>query len=277
MISKKYLFLILSIVYIAFETVFYFYDLSGVLGFFFKVMSKPIFLAIALLSCVYVIKAYGKKNIHGRSLIYVAIGLFFILIAETIWQLTSVFFYRGGVGIEDIFFIIAYIFIAIGVFNEITALKIEWKIRNLVAMFFPSVIAVFLFGYLVYSRTYNPDLSFLINAINIFYSIADSFLIIIIFLILLIVLEYQKGKLFLPWLTILIGMLVLLLGDIFFSLYSDQYGKIIYYQRIDLLWSAGYMLIGYGIFLIGYAINEVQVSFLKGNFIARKIPHLKKY
>ena len=58
---------------------------------------------------------------------------------------------------------------------------------------------------------------------------------------------------------IMLGFFVILVADIFFSIYEESYiegmGNII---KIDILWTAGYLFIGYGLTLIALSLKEAR-------------------
>ncbi len=228
---------------------------------------------IAFLSGIYTLYFYGINNPRGRVLLYISSGLLLWFIAESIWVFLDFFsFEKPYPSIADAFFILAYPLFFIGLIKEARIGKINWKSNRLIPLISTaSVLGLIVFYFGIYAA-YDPAADALSNLFSIFYGIGDLFLILVGVIILSLAMDYKKGKLFVPWLSIMLGFLSILVADIFFSIYEESYiegvGSII---KIDLLWTLGYLLIGYGLTLIGLSLKEMRNKLIE-NIKKRKRP-----
>lgn len=215
---------------------------------------------IAFLAAVYTVYFYGINNPRGRALLYIALGILLWFFAEATWVFLDFFSQTAPYpSVADVFFILAYPLFFIGLAKEAQIGKISWKpdrILPLVALASVLGLVVFYFG--VYTA-YNAAQDTISNLFSIFYGVGDLILLIVGVLSLFIILDYRKGRLFAPWIMIMLGFFSILVADIIFSVYEDSYieggGNII---RIDIFWTSGYLLIGFGLTLISISLKEMR-------------------
>lgn len=218
---------------------------------------------IAVYGGIYAVKKFSFSNIHGVALAFLTAGILFLGIGEIIWFYYHIFLNVDPYpSIADVFYLGAYPLIFIGIVNELRLQKFDWKDFNKLYLFLiilVSVILATIVSYFGIYLAYKPDAAFLENAIAMAYGIADLILIIPSLFILKLTLDYRGGKLFNSWLCILIGLLLTLVGDILFAIYTDQYSSgITPYNLIDLAWIAAYLFFAYGFFNTGLTITELQ-------------------
>lgn len=220
---------------------------------------------IAFLAGIYTVNFYGINNPRGRALIYISSGLLLWFIAEATWVFLDFFSpIKPYPSIADAFFILAYPLFFIGLAKEAKIGKINWKperIMSLAPLTSVLGLAVFYFG--VYTA-YDPGQDAISNLFSIFYGIGDLILLLIGTMSLFIILDYRKGKLFVPWIMIMLGFFSILVADIVFSIYENSYidgnSSII---KIDILWTSGYLLIGYGLTLIALSLKEMRSKLIE--------------
>lgn len=256
--KKKYLPAAVLLIYFTVTLLIYLYsDPMGLIANIFYVASG----IFAILGSVYTIKIYGFKNPHAQAVLLIAIGLGMKFIAELIWAVLEFGF---GVypfpSIADLFFLLAYPFLLLGLAQEFRINKFNWGICQ---VFSGTLLAVLLGSLVIYFGVYkafNPEESLLNNAIAIFYGIGDLVILIMIIGILLIVSEYHKGKLFLPWFQVFLGFLLMLIADILFAIYGPEYEESdgYYRQILDLAWIGSYLFLAYGIYKIGYVVHKAR-------------------
>ena len=220
---------------------------------------------LAFLTGCYAIYFYGLNSPRGKVMLYIVTGIFLWFIAETIWVLLDLFMFESPYpSIADIFFILAYPLIFIGLVKEVLIGKINWNAERIVPIFFVASLLSFLVFYFGVYSAYDPSTDGLSNMFSIFYGVGDLFLLIVSALIVFIIWDYRKGKLFLPWLFILLGFFSILVADIIFSIYEKEYiegsGGII---KIDLLWTGGYLLLATGFSLIAISLKEMRLKILE--------------
>ena len=106
---------------------------------------------------------------------------------------------------------------------------------------------------------YDKGLPWLNNAINIFYGVGDIILAIMTVLIILIIREYRGGKIFFPWLHMLIGMTLFVVADIAYAANYSLYMEGIWpYRGLDFFWGLAYLFFSYSLFSFGFLIRDVQ-------------------
>jgi hypothetical protein len=259
MVSQRYVPLLLLILFIVIAPVYLF-----LLGGSFNVALKNIlFLVppyIAAFAGLQAARAYGYKNSHGESLLFIAAGFLCFAIGETIFAIFDlVLFIDPFPSIADIFYLLAYPFIIGGVLREIGSYKVN--IRPFPSLFISCIsIAV---GILVFNISilpaYSTDASFLANVIAVAYGIWDVILMVAVSYVLLLVMDFKGGKLYSAWLAFIIATIFMLLGDISFALYSQPYEEnVALYKNIDIFWVVSYLLFAYGLFQMYYIIRNVQ-------------------
>lgn len=213
--------------------------------------------------------AYGFKNAHGESLLLIALGLLCFAIGETIFAIFDLVLHIDPFpSIADIFYLIAYPLILVGVLREIGSYKVS--IKPLPSLFV-SCIAIAV-GILVFNisivPSYSNGASFLANIISVSYGICDVVLMVGITYVLLMTMDFKGGKLYGAWFAFIIATIFMLLGDISFAIYSKPYEEnITLYKDIDLFWTLSYLFFAYGLFQMNNIIRNVQGK-IKGWLLA---------
>ncbi len=225
---------------------------------------------IATLVGLLVVKLYGFKHPRGQVLLYFSTGLFLWFIAEATWVFLDFFsLEKPYPSIADIFFILAYPLLFIGLVKEIRIGKIRWKSqRTLPIIAIATILGLLVFYFGVYSA-FNPEDDAISNVFSIFYGLSDLILLFAGLLIIFVIVDYRQGKLFAPWLSILAGIFLTLIADVIFSIYEEAYMQNDFWvTKIDLLWTGGYLFIGYGLALIALSLKEMRekiIANLNGN------------
>jgi hypothetical protein len=221
--------------------------------------------ALAMLGSLYPIKKYGFNNPNAKALLFCATGLLCWLIGELLFFLFDFILHiQAYPSAADFFFLGAYPFLFIGFIKIalITKIKLTQKkmLIALVCMLLLSLVVV----YFSIIPAYSPTEKFLNNAVAVGYGIGDLFIISAAFLLLSILFEYQKGKLFGAWIFVLIGLFCTFGADIIYAIHQSAYenGDPLY-RKLDLIWIAGYLFIAYGFYSIGDIITQAQDKILK--------------
>jgi len=219
-------------------------------------IASPLFAAICGTMAV---KVYGMSNPHAKALAFLALGVFFWFLGDFIWFILEYFYNKNPFpSAADYFYLLAYLMLLIGLIQEVRSNSIKWTngkalLAIVISLLFGLI--VFYFGIVL---AYDPDQTLLNNLIAISYGIGDLVLIIFSVAILMITLGYQKGRLFLPWLYILVGFTLILTADILFAIFREEYENFSVVRNLDLGWISGFLFLSLGFFSIGNAIKEAR-------------------
>lgn len=205
------------------------------------------------------VKIYGMTNSHAKSLAFMALGVFFWFLGDFIWFVLEYFLNKNPFpSIADYFYFTAYPLLLIGLILEVKSNVIKWTYRKAIIVGILSFLLGFIVFYFGVIQAYDPQENLVNNIVAMTYGIGDLILIIFTAIIFMVAIGYQKGKLFLPWLSILIGFSLILVSDIMFAVFRGDYENFTSIRNIDLGWISGFLLIGYGFFSIGNALKEVR-------------------
>lgn len=218
----------------------------------------------AALTGILAVKVYGLNNPHARAFGFIALGIFFWFIGDFIWFILEYFFNQNPFpSIADYFYLFAYPLLLIGLIQELRANKMRWTYCKVISCILLSLffgLIVFYFGII---KAFDSSDLLINNLIAIAYGVGDLLLIIFTVLILMVAIGYQKGKLFYPWLIILIGFFLILVADILFAMYHQEYENLEAISRnIDLGWISGFLFLTYGFYSIEYTVMQARNKLL---------------
>ena len=224
---------------------------------------------LATCCAYYVYKKLHFSSTRGKAFLFLTLGLAFWAMAEFFWMVTVVFLdVKPFPSFVDIFYLIAYPLLAIGFWIEYHIGEIRWTAKKAIALSMVSVVLITLTGYFGIYYAYDSENAILENVVNILYGTGDVVLSLLSLLILAIVIEYKRGKFFRPWILIFFANILMILADVLFSLYFEEYDEgIRVYQYMDFLWAASYLLFTYGFFRVGYILEEISKEVLEKNNI----------
>lgn len=210
---------------------------------------------------------YGLKNAHGSALFLLTLGFAAWLVGEAIW------FYLRVIrnvdpfpSLADFFYLVGYPLLFIGLLIELGQEKISLRdfnpfIRTMLAVSASVVgFAVLYFGVFL---AYDATAPLMDNLIAVSYGVGDFLLILPAVLILKTTLDYQRGKLYSPWLFLFFGLALTLIADVLYAIFIEQYSSSLWpYTMIDLFWIAGYLSLANGFFgirsIISFAHRRLQ-------------------
>lgn len=220
----------------------------------------PLFAAIC---GVMTVKVYGINNPHAKALAFLSLGVFFWFLGDFIWFILEYFYNKNPFpSVADYFYLLAYPILLVGLIQEVKSNSIKWTNGKALTAVLVSLIfglIVFYFGIIL---AYDRDQTLLNNIIAISYGVGDLVLIIFSVAILMVALGYQKGRLFLPWLYVLVGFTLILAADILFAIFNEEYENFTAVRNLDLGWISGFLLLGFGFFSIGNALKEARQKLL---------------
>lgn len=219
--------------------------------------------ALASLTGLGAAAIYGFSNPHGRTHLLLSLGFIAWFIGEVIW-----FYLRVILNVDpypsaaDIFYLVGYPLLFAGLFNELRQQKISLKdfdpfVR--IVLGFAAVIVGFLVFYFGVFQAFDPSVTVMENLITMSYGLGDLVLIVPAVLILKTTLDYQKGKLFSPWMYLFAGLFLTLVADVLYAVFNDLYSSSVWpYTLIDLFWIAGYLSLAYGFFSVISVIESAH-------------------
>jgi hypothetical protein len=188
-----------------------------------------------------------------------SLGVFFWFLGDFIWFILEYFLNKNPFpSIADYFYLAAYPLLLIGLILEIRSNVLTWTHSKVIAAISLSLLFGFVVFYFGILKAYNPLETLLSNVIAITYGVGDLILIIFTIIIFMVAVGYQKGKLFFPWLSILVGFTLILAADILFAVFREEYEDFTSIRNIDLGWITGFLFIGFGFFSIGKTLKEVR-------------------
>ena len=234
-------------------------------------LQGTIFLLPPLLATVmglYAAGTYKLRNIHGKSMAFLAAGMAFFFIGETLFFMYQYVFHKMPFpSVADVFYLLAYPLILAGLMIEVKMHKPRLSEFNRTTTTVMGGILVALVAVVTYFgiyKAYDPDATFLANWIATSYGIADLIIIVPAMYVLKLAFDFKGGKLFNSWIMIFFAMLFMLSGDILFASYSTQYSDSIWpYTLIDLCWVASYLLFGYSFFYTASVLRELRQKLVK--------------
>ncbi len=223
-----------------------------------------IFSVAAALIGLYTSRAYGSKSAIGRALILITAGFVCWAVAEAIWYISNRLI-EGGItspSLADVFFLLAYPFFGAGIYHGFVVARVKLNTVNkslLYTVLLTSLVLTGLVVYFILFKAYESTAEPIANIVNIGYGLGDLVMIILSLLAILVASEYKGGKLALLWGVMALGFLLVLVADIVYAIYGEQFlNDIKPYTYIDLLWIAGYLLPAYGMIDNYLHISEVQ-------------------
>jgi len=210
---------------------------------------------------IYVIREYGLNNPTGKTAAFLTGGFLLWALGSLTYVINTFFL---GIdqypSLADVFIIAGYFFYMGGLLLEVNkrhvSFKSPYKVAVLIAGFIIGVVT-FYFGFYL---AIDPGAPWLVNLVSLGYGIGDVVLLMTLLIVLMMALEYKGGRLFLPWVLIFLGMLVILIADILFTFYVAEYEakEWPYYAGIDFIWRSAYVFFAYGLFSLGFVVKDVK-------------------
>lgn len=255
---KKYL--LTGLISLFALTVFVYITFDSVFDNLFVNILFLLFPLAAVLGSAYTFSKFNYNSARGKVFLFLMFGMLSWFLAELLWTVFVVFFDAEPFpSFIDIFYLLAYPLIITGFWLEYRMGKIKWNCFKALTVFLTSIILIALTAYFGVYYAYDADNALLENVFNIAYGVGDVILSIMALFILVIVMEYKRGKFFRPWLYIFIGIILMIFGDVLYSIYFEEYETgLKLYQYIDLFWVGSYLLMAYGFFSIGYYLTGMK-------------------
>jgi hypothetical protein len=259
--AKKFKLLIVFILLFLFAVYFYVFDPQSNSSSFFQYFFYIISPFCAVFGGLYALSQYTVKNKKGLAIFFITLGLVCFLIGDIIWMIYDYFLNISPFpSIADVFYLLAYPFFLIGIIKYIKIIQFEFqsscKILFTILAVSLGILCLFFMNFIYF----DTDAVLIAKIFFILKAIGNTLLLLSGLVVVLIVMEFKQGKLYLPWMIFLIAIVLNLLGDILNTFFEKQYFNqdVFYYAITDLIWIASYYLFGYSMFLKGFIVKEIN-------------------
>lgn len=222
---------------------------------------------VAVITGARLATTYTLKSAHGKTFLFFTLGLFGWLVGEVVWTFFDIYL---GIdpfpSIADVFFILSYPLLFVGLLNEVKLSGLDWfdkKLKPFVLTAIPVLLSVgIVMFYLGAMSEVSPEVSLLENSVALGYGLGDLVLLTFGFLMIRVGFEYKGGRLFNSWLLLSVGLLATLIADYSFVFLAEAYENGVGYvsQVIDLLWQTGYFLYAISLWKMRNDVEEVSSS-----------------
>lgn len=218
---------------------------------------------ISVLAGMYAISRFGFKNARGLALICFTLGLVSLLLGNLAFE----YYYiidKNNIpfpSLSDFFSLSYYVFFLAALIIEVKLAHVNWKKINIRILILPiilSIISTIVVYYIGIYKAYDPTVDLFSNIVNIAYGVGDLILIIISLFLLVLVKEYQGGKMSRILLILLISLLFEIVGDIFLAFYMTQYNNEVWFYKsfFDTTSMIGYLLSAAMLFEYGFSFVD---------------------
>jgi hypothetical protein len=221
---------------------------------------------VAVSGGVYAFMTYGFSGKRAMTILALTVGLSCWFVGEALWNYYEALGIMPFPSIADLFYLVAYPFLFIGLINEIRSAQIDWKKFSRSLLFLLGLTTILLSSIVLYFGvflSYHASQPLLNNVIAMGYGIADLLLIIVTMLILVLVWEFRGGQLARSWIALFCGFVAMLIADILFAMFTNQYESHVgfYKSIIDSFFMLSYVLFAYGLFDFAFSLEDITHKF----------------
>jgi hypothetical protein len=226
------------------------------------IYSDAIAFIVAILPVVtslYVYSYFKKGNPEKTVWLVLCVGLILWLLGEILW-----FYYEALRGVDpfpslaDIAWILGYpsLFVALFLLYRNVEVRVKaYEVAFGIVVLIIAAAVFLLFGHMIPAE---EEFTFLEKAASLFYPVADLFLL---YLALLITGLYWAGKLGYSWLLIAVGIILYVVGDLWFAYleWMELYEEVAWHP-VDFTWIIGDLLVFLGAAKYRISFEEVPKS-----------------
>lgn len=221
---------------------------------------SPLF---AIILGILALNSFGVNNIHGKANLFIIAGVTCWFLGEFLWLIYEIILeidpYPSA---ADIFYLIGYPFLMIGIIFELKIGKLVPEktnlMKNKIALIILSVLTAITLYFGVY-LAYDSEISASENALGMTYGIGDLILLFAVLYLVQLSFQYKGGELFKSTLALAAGLVFTWFADILFAQYYDQYiegGTLAI--AMDYLWIIGYLLFAFYFMFQGEALDKIK-------------------
>lgn len=218
-----------------------------------------IFALCLALFAVWTLTDVMGKNTKQTGFKIVMAGIFFTLIGQVAWTLSSLMpSIQLPAVLPTILFLVTYVLTFVGYIVIAYASKVDLK------EFLGMVVGIGILGAVLITLSIAVHPISRLNIINLSMVIGDSLRVIIISLILQMVVLYHGGLFGRFWLSIFIGNLYILIGDFAASVFAGQYFTWVWpFTLIDIIYLGGYFFVTHGFYGLAEGVYLAQLKILQ--------------
>lgn len=251
-------------VYLLAIGVYFFYKGDGTVNTFWHNALYLLASLMPVLAGVWATVTYGLETKHGRSMLFLTVGVGLLCLGEISWVYFEFITNTDPFpSVADIMYLLAYPFLLLGLIEEIRAIGRDEKVNmssfvKFILYVLGSILVVMVAYFGIY-LAYDGEAALIENLVSIAYGVADLVLVFAGAFVLRLVSEYRGGRLFRSWVTFLAGLSMFLIADILFAEYYDQYENFEYlYRQIDILWMGAYTAYALSFVSIVTVLHDVR-------------------
>jgi hypothetical protein len=196
---------------------------------------------IAAIAAFLVSRQYWESEVFGKSYLALAIGMMMNVIGDGIYYILELQGQVPSPSISDWASLSFYPLIFYHIAKNVSFFKpTVKKTTKLLVVVMPIVIAG-VYAFLEYGQEQAADTTFFLGLA---YIVGST---VILSAGLLGALVFRQGVLGVPWLVLALGIVLSTVGDVWYS-YLDIYNQYTTQHPVNLLWSAGFLVIAYSLY-----------------------------
>jgi len=197
-------------------------------------------LAVSI-SSLFIAKRYGSTDVFGKAYLSLSIAFMMVFLAEVTYLVYDLILGLDPYpSIADVFFFLLYPFTLIHLFLNIRFFSPKIKRREILLL--GIIFSFILFSYVYFSLVNTEEFNFDFYYGLIFVTGASATLVIALFGTM----TFKEGLLGKAWLLILLGMLSLTIGDVWYY-HLEIMGDYSLTHIVNLFWYAGYWVLVYSL------------------------------
>lgn len=257
--KNYYNFITIILLFLLITTMVYIYQIGGV---YFEYISNVLYIvsiSIAVWFCYKLLKIMGRGISNTSPINYLFYGLIMWFFGEIVFIYMDINQVLDYPTIADGLYLFAYPMFVLAIIRQMTisgySLSKYWVI-NVVGFL---VVLIYFYIRFRYTSIFDTQVSVSENIFNILYAIADGILVYLASLLVYFIYQIKEGRLFLPWLMILLGFIIYTLADTLYTAYLPLYlDKNWDIRNLDLLWIVAYLVIAFGTYIYIQVVRNAQ-------------------
>jgi hypothetical protein len=221
---------------------------------------------VTIILGIYAFKRVGIKSVHGRTILFILLGISFIMIGELVWTYLDFVSKLDYFFTADLFFLLAYpLFLA----GSLLGLKIKDIIEIKSRLWISIIVMIALSAITIYIKLFSefrPETTFFENIISLIHGFADIIILIAAIIMINLAYKYSGGFIAKFWTLLGIAFFIKWINDILFLLFYKQYTQPIWlFRQIDYLF-----LIQYALIASAFYLHAKFIDTLKKDIVSRK-------
>ncbi|HME52962.1 MAG TPA: hypothetical protein VKM55_12145 [Candidatus Lokiarchaeia archaeon] len=201
---------------------------------------------------------YKYSTTMGKVWLFLGIGMAAWFVGESLFTFYTLTWYPldpPSPNVSDLFYLIAYPILAIGLLLQLQLLKMKLSTKETAAVVMGIIIAAALIFVLsLYPNITATGTDTFAQIVNGLYPTLDIFLLSCVFIVLA---KLRKGKINTAWILILAGFMVMTVADTLYQIYTNL-GIYSLFNLYDLAFLTSYLLIFAGSLKV---INIMSITF----------------